>query len=93
MNILDIKMQENDADAATIKDYLKCLLTLLWNQGEGFNSKRPFGNSCWDFELYKALITAEVVKGTLDEDGGIDEFSNVDRSNADELIFKAIESL
>jgi hypothetical protein len=30
MNILDIPMQENDAEAATIKDYLKRLLLDLW---------------------------------------------------------------
>lgn len=43
--ILDIKMQTNDADATTIGNYLVKLLVTLWIEGEGFFVKRPFGNS------------------------------------------------
>jgi hypothetical protein len=35
----------------TIKDYLKELLLRLWNECEGFSSKRPFGNSGWEWDL------------------------------------------
>lgn len=90
MNILDIKMQKNDANAETIKDYLKALLTELWKEGEGFSGKRPFGNSGWEFEIYTALIVAGVVKGKLDDDGYLD---SVDEKSANKLIFEAIDSL
>lgn len=90
MNILDIPMQENDAGAGTVKDYLKALLTALWNEGEGFSGKRPFGNSGWEYELYIALVKAKAVKGSLTEDGYIE---TVDENEANKLIFKAIEGL
>lgn len=90
MNILDIPMQPNDSGAETIKGYLKALLTELWSEGEGFSGKRPFGNSGWEYDLYKALITAKVVKGKLDEDGYLD---SVDNKAANKLIFEAIDSL
>lgn len=90
MNTLDIPMQENDANASTIRDYLKTLLYMLWNEGEGFSGKRPFGNSGWEYDLYKALVAAEAVKGSLDEDGYIE---TVDTAQANKLIFKAIEEL
>lgn len=90
MNILEIKMQENDAGAATIKGYLKALLTELWAEGEGFSGKRPFGNSGWEYDLYRALLVAEVVDGELTDDGYIDR---VDHKAANELIFQAIKSL
>lgn len=90
MNVLDIKMQPNDAAAVDIRDYLKTLLTTLWREGEGFNSKRPFGNSAWEFDLYKALIAAGAVKGKLDEDGCLD---TCDYKAANILIFEAIAEL
>lgn len=90
MDILDIPMQNNDASASTIRDYLKALLYTLYNEGEGFSGKRPFGNSSWEFELYIALVKAGAVKGSLTEDGYLD---TVNTEEADNLIFKAIESL
>jgi hypothetical protein len=90
MNILDIEMQKNDANAKTIRDYLKALLTKLWTEGEGFSGKRPFGNSGWEFEIYTALIKAGAVDGKLDQDGYLDK---VDDMAANKLIFEAIESL
>lgn len=43
MNILDIPMEENDANASTIREYLKALLSHLWAEGEGFSGKRNEG--------------------------------------------------
>ncbi len=90
MNILDIPMEENDANASTIREYLKALLSHLWAEGEGFSGKRPFGNSGWEYDLYSALIKAEAVKGKLDEYGHVDR---VDEKKANKLIFQAIEEL
>ena len=91
MNILDIEMQENDAGAKTIRDYLKVLLFKIWNEGEGFSGKRPFGNSGWEFEIYKALVVAGAVKGEVDKEYG--DLIDCNFSKANQLIFKAIEEL
>ena len=88
--ILSLPMDENDGGAATIRDYLKGLLSKLWLEGEGFSGKRPFGNSGWDFELYKPLIKAGLVMGKLDGDGYIEDLDN---KAADKLIFEAIDAL
>lgn len=88
--ILALPMDENDADAETIGDYLIELLLSLWHQGEGFSGKRPFGNSGWEHELCIPLVKAGLVKGSIDEDGYILDY---DRKAADKLIEKAIISL
>lgn len=62
MSILDTPMQENDADAATIRDYLKALLLRLWEQGEGFDGKRPFGNSGWNTIFTKPSPSGSISK-------------------------------
>lgn len=67
--ILDLPMSENDAGAKTVRGYLKRLLMELWEQGEGFSGKRPFGNSDWEYDIYHALATAGKAPGTVDEDG------------------------
>lgn len=90
MNILDIEMEQNDAGATTVREYLKALLTTLWAEGEGFSGKRPFGNSGWEFDLYKPLIKAGAVVGKLDEDGCID---SVDKGAAFRAIQEAIKEL
>jgi hypothetical protein len=90
MNILDCPMGQNDAEAATVRDYLKALLRELWASGEGFSGKRPFGNSGWEYEVYTALVKADLVEGKLDTDGYIEK---VDRDTADRLILAAIDTL
>lgn len=91
MNILDIPMEQNDANASTIREYLKALLYALWDEGEGFSGKRPFGNSGWEHDLYNALVKAGVVAGTWDEEYNC--VRGVDYAKANKLIFKAIEEL
>lgn len=86
--MLSYPMSENDADARTVGHYLYTLLCTLWEEGEGFSGKRPFGNSGWEYDLYKPLIAGGFVSGELDEDGYIDF---VDKESADELIFNCIE--
>jgi hypothetical protein len=75
--ILNVKMAENDAEAGTVKEYLKKLLEALWDEGEGFSGKRPFGNSGWEYELYGALEDA----GASSED------------DTRKMIFEAINAL
>lgn len=53
--ILSIPMGDNDAGAATIRQYLVALANTVWWEGEGFSGKRPFGNSGWEHEMLEAL--------------------------------------
>jgi hypothetical protein len=87
---LGLPMPANDADAATIRDYLIALLAKVWEEGECFNGKRPFGNSGWEDELYPPLITAGLATGQLDEDGYV---ADVDEPAAQQLIAAAIREL
>lgn len=88
--VLALPMGENDADAATIGDYLIKLLATLWEEKEGFNGKRPFGNSDWDSDLVVALIQAGAIEGELDEDGYIETCNN---EAVEKLIAAAIQAL
>jgi hypothetical protein len=88
--ILDIPMADNDSGENTIRAYLKALLFALWGEGESFSGKRPFGNSGWDWDLYKALIAAKAIPGEMDEDGDI---STVDEAAGRKAIHAAIAAL
>lgn len=88
--ILATPMQPNDANAATIRGYLVLLLAAVWRENEGFSGKRPFGNSGWDMELYRALGEAGYIRWILDEDGEIEDF---DDETGDRLIESAISAL
>ena len=85
--ILSLPLNQNDCDAKTVRGYLVALLLELWRQKEGFSGKRPFGNSGWEFEIYKPLITAKMIDGSLDSDGYIED---VDSLNGDRAINAAI---
>ena len=96
--VLGCPMDENDSGADTVRGYLKALLTTLWEEGEGFSGKRPFGNSGWDDDLAKALVKQKIIKGrilTEMEDGEIiDEYlDDYDDKQLAKVIFEAIEAL
>lgn len=88
---LDFVFYASDIDEqVTIREYLRRLLSTLWKKGEDFNSKRPFGNSGWEWSLYEAVVRAGKVEGTFYEDGGLNTF---DRDAANRLIFELIETI
>lgn len=64
----------NDAEACSIGEYLQKLLLRLWRVQEGFDGKRPFGNSGWEHEISDALVRSNVVSGEINEDGDIVDF-------------------
>jgi hypothetical protein len=84
-------MQQNDAGAATIRDYLHELLLGVLVEREGFSGKRPFGNSGWEYDLYQPLIKAGLIDGELDEEYGY--INSVDRKAGDEMILDAVDAL
>lgn len=90
--ILDLPMdkEENDAQASSVRGYLKTLLKTLWEEGEGFSGKRPLGNSCWQHELYIPLVRAKVIPGSFDGDGFL---QTCDDKGGDRIITEAIEAL
>jgi hypothetical protein len=47
---LNIRFDSDAGDNITVRDYLFKILMMVWD--EGFDGKRPFGNSGWDHELY-----------------------------------------
>lgn len=91
INVLDVKLDtDNRAGAHDVRGYLKALLRTLWDEGEGFSGKRPFGDGGWEYELYWGLVKAGLVNGYFDEYGYVD---GVDKVTADRLIFEAINQL
>ena len=52
----------------TIKEWLQKLLIKLIEQGEGFDGKRPFGNSDWVYDVAECFIINGIIKGEKVED-------------------------
>lgn len=74
----------------SLKEYLKLTLVTFLKEGEGFSGKRPFGNSDWDWQIYKGLIALDSSLGKLDEDGYI---NTVDQRACDMIIMKCVEEV
>ncbi len=89
LKALGTRFDSDAGDNITIRDYLYMLLNGLWQQGEGFSSKRPFGNSGWEYDLYKPLIAGGFIVGCLDEDGYVD---HVDEGPAQSYVFELIRA-
>ncbi|MFG3439910.1 hypothetical protein ACGF0J_21905 [Nonomuraea sp. NPDC047897] len=88
--VLDVAVEDDDSGATTIRGYLCALARAVWDEGEGFSGKRPFGNSGWQWDMYRALVKANFIAGTFDEYGGLDE---ADTEKGDELIAAALRVL
>jgi hypothetical protein len=76
-----------DGNKITVSVYLWKLLQTLWDEKECFSGKRPFGDSGWERDIYKALINGGFVCGTIDEWGCLDD---VDQKAADALVEELI---
>ena len=86
--VLAAPLESQDVpEAPTVRAYLEHLLLTLWEEKEGFDGKRPFGNSGWDYDLIAALVRAKLIEGSFDEDGYI---ASCDEEAGEELIAKAI---
>lgn len=70
--VLAVMVEQSDLEGAmTVRQYLGALLSTLWEEGERFGGKRPFGNSGWEYDLYRPLVKAGIIEGQLDDDGDI----------------------
>jgi len=81
---LELRFDSDAGDGRTIRDYFHSLLTTLWEEGEGFSGKRPFGNSGWEHDLYRPLALAGYVEG--DADGFVDYGPK--RKHADKIVLE-----
>lgn len=83
---LDMEFWANDRDEQmTFRAYFNQLLSALFEEGESFSGKRPFGNSGWDYGLALGVVEIGAVPGT--EDGPEDE------GEANQFIFDMIDAL
>lgn len=82
--------RHNDAKATTIRAFLVRLAAEVWEKGDLFSGKRPFGYSGWHWDVYEALGRAGLIAMQLD---GEDELVDCDEDAGDELIKKALEAL
>lgn len=78
----------NGNDPRTVRNYLKDLIKQLWLQGSDFSSKRPFGDSSWQQDVYLAMVKESIIDGEIDTD---DELVSFDVFKSDELILRAID--
>lgn len=71
----------------TIKDYFHALLLNLWVKGQNFDSKRPWKNGGWKYEVYAVLIQHKLISGSLDEEGFVE---SMDEDEADRFITREL---
>lgn len=83
-------LEDNDARADNVQEYLCALLEDVWRYEEGFDGKRPFGNSGWQDDLYTPLVVAGFTGGMVRYEDGRPEAYNIDTDTADKLIIAAI---
>lgn len=90
--ILGAKYKFRDCSAKNLRGYFHKLLRTLWDEGEGFSGKRPFGNSDWDMDVCIALVSIGALAGTVDYD--IDGYlmdHDYDQTLAFKLVFRLID--
>ena len=55
--LLELALFSTDLDkTVSLREYLKELLSKVWEEGEGFSGKRPFGDSGWERQLEIDMI-------------------------------------
>ena len=81
-DLLSIELGDNDSGKATLGGFLAGMIDL--------ETKRPYGNSGWEWDLYAALVRAEKIDGTFNEYG---EVENIDHHAAHALIEQAAKEI
>ena len=80
---LDLRLDTDVGKNITLREYLYTLLKTLWAKNEDFSGKRPFGNSNWQFVVYKELIKEGYISGKLDDEGYVADY---DPDEANEFV-------
>ncbi len=84
----NVRFDSDAGENLTCREYLCELLALVWEQEQGFNGKRPFGNSGWQHDMLCALSEAGCIKGTKDDWGIVP-----DDKNGDAFVFQMIGAM
>lgn len=91
MAAMDIEVPDScGGEPRTLRHYLRDLLLTLWDEGECFSGKRPFGDSGWEYDVYAALVKAGLAEGSEDQWG---EIANLDEAAAHDLVRDVIMAL
>lgn len=91
IGLLDLPLPENDAGAATVRDYLTAVLEVAWESGDALH---PFGNSGWQHDLYEPMTRAGLADIRYDEDGyAIDGDRHPSYGKASALVSAAIREM
>lgn len=85
--VLSTPIKDTYYQGITIRSYLTDLLQALWLEADGFDAKRPLGDSDWQDVVYMELIRSGLVKGSLTIDGCISE---INQDEADDLMANVI---
>jgi len=59
----------------SIRQFFYEVLNAFGVQRESFNSKRPFGNSEWDYDVVVCLAKHNLIKGKWDKEGNLLNYS------------------
>ena len=86
--ILGLEFESTDlGETVTIKEFFKRLLTTLFEEGECFSGKRPFGNSGWDYDLCVCLAKNGIIEGKRSDNCGFTDWDY----NSDDAYAKILE--
>lgn len=90
--ILSFRFNSMDHGEIAVREFLYLLLKTLWDEGEGFSGKRPFGNSGWEYGLLEAAGLAGAYEVNVSDlgDGEI-EVEVVDMKVANKYISELIK--
>jgi len=91
--ILDAPAYFQDVGSRTLRAYFHLLLETLWHEGEGFCGKRPFGNSGWEYDVYKVLVAIGAIKGRITTEDGYTELASFDKAAAHKLVPQLIQEM
>lgn len=63
--ILDLPLLGLDEELTIGEFFMRCL-DRLWDEGERFSGKRPYGDSDWENPIYEALVRGRYLAGTIE---------------------------
>lgn len=90
--ILKLKFYSDDlGKEISIKKYLKKLLKKVILETEGFDGKRPFGNSDWIYELAYCLCENEIIENVPIE--GEDGYYDFDYDEFEKKMIELIDEI
>lgn len=92
--ILNCPHKNDNGTSTTVGEYLCKLLTKLLTDVEGFDGKKPYGNSGWELEILESLNEyGYLYAQSGSDDYGSVEFTSAEKAEGFKLIKDAIVEL